>query len=524
MSKKKKSELKKAVKHYSFTHTKSKERRLIAVAKKYRAFRNELYKKYGGIECLPYLGNHRYTLSKQWAKDGSCEKYGLQGRQWKSALDEVFDTLLAKMESAKDQVRNDMKRNKKFSEKERHYVNYLLCFNNLLYKICKGFYVSTDKEFDIPGERKEYLQKYLHSRLRKRAGGKPRSKSMSFTIDADMYNIKKDERGNNWIAIISLIPRKMVKIKLTDDKPIRGTLRVKILRDRIEVIETQDVPCKKKVENTSESVIAIDKGLKHLVNSSSENKFGKDFGESLTKFSDRRSEKNKGRNKLRALYNKLIDKKMFKKARRLLTNNLGINKYDRIKEVEKKELERLVGQALNELFSVDKPHTLVTEILDFQSWNRKLNRNQKRHFAEWLKGYLKKRIEFKCQQNGVLLAEVNAAYTSQTCPFCGYVHQGNRKGDTFHCLNCGREGDADYFASLNILSRLDDPDIDRYTPYREVRRILVERFEACCRSGGGTVETVQPGLQIQKWEGTKSKKSARRPRCHSESELLSICG
>jgi len=30
----------------------------------------------------------------------------------------------------------------------------------------------------------------------------------------------------------------------------------------------------------------------------------------------------------------------------------------------------------------------------------------------------------------------NAAYTSQTCPdpTCGYVHQGNRHGDSFHCL------------------------------------------------------------------------------------------
>lgn len=522
MSRKKKSELMRAVRHYSFTHTKSKEQALIAVAKKYRAFRNELYKKYGGIECLPYLDNPR-VLRDQWVQDKSCDKYGLQARQWKSALDEVFGTLSAKMEAAKTQVRSDMGRNKKFLDEEKHYVNYLLCFNNLLYKICKGFHVGTEKKFAIPEKRKEYLQRYLHGRLRKRAGGKPRSKSLSFTIDADMYNIKKDKRNNVWIAITSLAPRKMVRIKLTDDKPIKGTLKVKMLRDRIEVIETQDVPCKKKVDNTSESVIAIDKGLKHLVNSSSDNKYGKDFGESLTEFSDRRSEKNKARNKLRALYKRLLDKKMFKKARRLLTNNLGTKKYNRIKEVEKKELERLVGQALNEFFEIDKPHTLVTEDLNFQSWSKRLSRNQKRHFAEWLKGYLKQRLEFKCQQNGVLLAEVNAAYTSQTCPFCGYVHQNNRRGDKFHCLNCGKEGDADYFASLNILSRLDDPDINRYTLYREVKKILMERFEARRRNGGGTVETVQPGLQTQKWEGTKSKKSTRRPRCHSESKLLSIC-
>jgi hypothetical protein len=130
---------------------------------------------------------------------------------------------------------------------------------------------------------------------------------------------------------------------------------------------------------------------------------------------------------------------------------------------------------------------------------------------------LRQRIEFKCQQNGVLLAEVNAAYTSQTCLFCGFVHPGNRKGDKFHCLNCGREGDADYFASLNILSRLDDPDIGRYTPYREVREILVERFETRHESGG-TVETAQPGLQIQ-GRRVSPIGVARGLPCHSESVL-----
>jgi hypothetical protein len=131
------------------------------------------------------------------------------------------------------------------------------------------------------------------------------------------------------------------------------------------------------------------------------------------------------------------------------------------------------------------------------------------------------RIEFKCQQNGVLLAEVNAAYTSQTCPFCGFVHKDNRKGDKFHCLSCGREGDADYFASLNILSRFKDQDIGLYTPYLKVKDILMRRFEGYSFKGA-TVETVQPRLQIHEVGG--KRKVSRRPLCPSENVSLSKCG
>ena len=210
--------------------------------------------------------SHRFTLSKKWAEDGLCKKYGLQGRQWKVVVDEVFNTLSAKIEQIKKTVRIDISKNKKFSNEEHHYLMYLLCFNELLYNICNGRSMETEKKFNISTERKFYLQRYLHSRMRKRCGGKPISRSLSFTIDQDMYNVEMDEKGRNWIAISSLVPRDMIKIMLTDKNPIRGSLKVKMMKDRIEIIETEIVPCKKLAENKSESIIGIDKGLKNLLN------------------------------------------------------------------------------------------------------------------------------------------------------------------------------------------------------------------------------------------------------------------
>ena len=38
---------------------------------------------------------------------------------------------------------------------------------------------------------------------------------------------------------------------------------------------------------------------------------------------------------------------------------------------------------------------------------------------------------------------VNPAYSSQTCPSCGYVSRNNRKGIKFVCRSCGRKSHAD---------------------------------------------------------------------------------
>ncbi|PSR31490.1 MAG: hypothetical protein C7B43_01995 [Sulfobacillus benefaciens] len=66
---------------------------------------------------------------------------------------------------------------------------------------------------------------------------------------------------------------------------------------------------------------------------------------------------------------------------------------------------------------------------------------------------------------------VNAAYTSQTCPYptYGYRDQNHRHGERFHCIECGWDGDRDVVAAMDLLPRLDDPEIHLWTPKERVR-------------------------------------------------------
>ncbi|MCP4459093.1 MAG: hypothetical protein GY816_13885 [Cytophagales bacterium] len=58
---------------------------------------------------------------------------------------------------------------------------------------------------------------------------------------------------------------------------------------------------------------------------------------------------------------------------------------------------------------------------------------------------------------------------------------GKRKGKKFHCFD-GVVLDADENAARNVLARLDDSEIHRWTPFQKVKSILLKRT-SCQRLG-----------------------------------------
>ncbi len=119
-----------------------------------------------------------------------------------------------------------------------------------------------------------------------------------------------------------------------------------------------------------------------------------------------------------------------------------------------------------------------------------------RRLSSWLRGKLQDRIAFKALAEGFRHEQVNPAYGSQSCPFCEFVDHRNRKNDRFQCLHCGHEDISDRIAALNYARRFGDPEIGRYTPYRQVKTILLDRFHRRLETGqpvtvpGRTLETV----------------------------------
>jgi len=134
-----------------------------------------------------------------------------------------------------------------------------------------------------------------------------------------------------------------------------------------------------------------------------------------------------------------------------------------------------VGRVLNRLVEQGKPRELVLERLDFchSDLSPRLNailRNCGRSIIQDKLRDLEERF-------GITSTEVNAAYTSQTCPCCGYVDKRNRRDQkTFVCLWCGHRMHADLNAAANIEARRARPNGWRFQGKAAVLAELVRAF------------------------------------------------
>ena len=134
------------------------------------------------------------------------------------------------------------------------------------------------------------------------------------------------------------------------------------------------------------------------------------------------------------------------------------------------------------MYLAEKPTRLAKEDLTFTKdkqktkvkWKAKLNNR----LNSWHKGYLDDRLTYQGEYYHVKLQDVNPAYTSQFCPFCGakILKRKGKHKEIAVCPNCG-EFNANTGAAKNIKEELYDEEITLYTPYKEVKRIRETRYD-----------------------------------------------
>lgn len=68
---------------------------------------------------------------------------------------------------------------------------------------------------------------------------------------------------------------------------------------------------------------------------------------------------------------------------------------------------------------------------------------------------LKDEVEHIARKYGIAVSTVQASYTSKMCPVCGCIEDENRPNqETFECIECGHEDNADVNAAVNIRNRV----------------------------------------------------------------------
>ncbi|RZN63136.1 MAG: transposase, partial [Methanonatronarchaeia archaeon] len=69
---------------------------------------------------------------------------------------------------------------------------------------------------------------------------------------------------------------------------------------------------------------------------------------------------------------------------------------------------------------------------------------------KWAFNRLYEYVEYKAEEYGIDVEQVDPENTSRRCSHCGFTHPDNRQSESFECLKCGYENHADYNAAKNI--------------------------------------------------------------------------
>ncbi|RAO16556.1 RNA-guided endonuclease TnpB family protein [Micromonospora noduli] len=294
-------------------------------------------------------------------------------------------------------------------------------------------------------------------------------------VRADKHHTHVDGNGLLWLAVPGLVRRQLVRIPLNTTVAPRGTLRLILRGDRVEVhyqidaatMKTSQRPC-------GGATIGVDKGYTEVLTDSDGNHHGARLGRLLTTESDRIKERNRRRAKLRSIANNAARRGDRAKADRISQNNLGTVKRDRQAARHRAQVRTEIFTAVHRV--VDKAIVVVAEDLTKTFAGRKpLGRDTNRRLAAWTKGVTAEALASVSERRGSALVHVNAAYTSQVCHRCGCL--GRRAGDRLHCTVCGVVWQADVNAAINVLQRHGDPDITLRTPHNLVKQIVQTRAD-----------------------------------------------
>jgi len=223
-----------------------------------------------------------------------------------------------------------------------------------------------------------------------------------------------------------------------------------------------------------DKMIGLDKGYTEAFTDSDGEHHRETFGAVLTEFSNKVFKTGRARNKLHSLEKKHREAGRTKKANNIKTHNLGLVKLTRKRVRAQQHLRTIAFQSAHKI--VDKAKGVVSEDLTSPIAKKRPWKGFNRRMSSWAKGALAEALDSVCTQRGADHHLVNAAYTSQMDSVTGLL-QGKRVGDRFY-RETGDVLQADHNAAVNVLRRYGDAEITRYTPYREVRRILLARSPA----------------------------------------------
>ena len=395
----------------------------------------------------------------------------LPAKAWKETLRDVLDDISMYDEAIKVKVRESIAHRTQDKEERKK-----------LYTALKG-----NGWKKVP---------FLARKMRQNKSHGKTHVSNQIVLETGVYSQFKGKDGNTWLKVPTFERGKKLAIPLNSNVPLKGCLRLILDEGKVEVHHTIE---QKKFAPCGNLVLGVDKGYTEAFADSEGNFHGLGLGKVLSQGTEERNRRGKARNKL----HQLSKTKNSRKAKKIRRYNLGRKKLTHKIDHQKSVIRNIAFQAAHsivDLASEVRAEDLSKPFASQIQW-KKFNRTM----SGWAKGSLAEALESVTKARGSCLRVVNAAYTSQMDSKSGRL-EGRRDGDKFYHAN-GVVSSADTNAAINIKHRADDAEISLYTPYRAVKKILLNRLIA------------DGGVRSEEIDRPSRTPVARRKRTSTESEL-----
>lgn len=169
-------------------------------------------------------------------------------------------------------------------------------------------------------------------------------------------------------------------------------------------------------------------------------------------------------------------------------------------------VETEIGRVLNRLVETRRPGHLVLEKLDFRAPG--LSRRLNRILARSGRAVIRAKLKDLKDRHGITQAQVNPAYSSQTCSACGFVAKANRRSQAeFRCRACGHAIHADVNAARNLEGGRSAFDREARLTKAESLRLTVHRHLEHFVAGARRAENAP----VERFQAKKATAVARRP-------------
>ncbi len=406
--------------------------KLREIAEDYLTVKNYVYDRFGGIGSLSKL-YPGYTVQNEMTRSGLREQLGLPSAYFYLAVFDALGDIKSQWSRTRTRILERIGKNERFSDAEKHYLRFLM-------KNGKAFETVLNREavLSLSGEYRqafdqleaqvdaERLRRYLCRQVRKHHTKQHTDLAEGFALTERTYRY-----GDHGIYVTTKEKRKRIFIPLTDNNRYGRQLYIKLFpeKNRVEFRVPVDIAVRSHPDYTGHVGIAL--GFYTMLTTEEGSRYGEELGNLQKEYADWIRTQT-------GIYNRNRE------------SNPGRKKFHAKKRRFQERLHGYINQELNRFLRTEKPETVYMAKLPGAGGGGK-NRRFNQLLSMWQRGYIRKRLEQKCEEQSVELVQVFGKGISSECSRCSAG--GTRKEGRFFCPVCGYEAEEKTNAARNAGKR-----------------------------------------------------------------------